>query len=72
MQIGTGIRGLYNLISTFRRFAYYRLLQKLLATADEISKSCCVGENEENNMKNRSQEVIPYDRNRVSNNVLLS
>ncbi|KAH8334868.1 hypothetical protein KR074_010059 [Drosophila pseudoananassae] len=39
--------------------------EKLLATADEISKSCCVGENEENAMKNRSQEVIPYDRNRV-------
>ncbi|KAH8288061.1 hypothetical protein KR018_011091, partial [Drosophila ironensis] len=39
--------------------------EKLLATADEISKSCCVGENEENAMKNRSQEIIPYDRNRV-------
>ncbi|KAH8296358.1 hypothetical protein KR054_005199 [Drosophila jambulina] len=39
--------------------------EKLLATTDEISKSCCVGETEENNMKNRSQEIIPYDRNRV-------
>ncbi|KQS43863.1 tyrosine-protein phosphatase 69D isoform X1 [Drosophila erecta] len=39
--------------------------EKLLVTADEISKSCSVGENEENNMKNRSQEIIPYDRNRV-------
>lgn len=67
MQIGNGIRGLYSVLSTCRRFAYYYLFQKLLATADEISKSCSVGENEENNMKNRSQEIIPYDRNRVSN-----
>ncbi|XP_017137165.1 tyrosine-protein phosphatase 69D [Drosophila miranda] len=39
--------------------------EKLLITMDEVNKSCSVGENEENNSKNRSLEVIPYDRNRV-------
>ncbi|XP_030375463.1 tyrosine-protein phosphatase 69D [Scaptodrosophila lebanonensis] len=39
--------------------------EKLLSTTEEVSKSCCIGESEENMSKNRSQEIIPYDRNRV-------
>lgn len=40
--------------------------QKLLNATDEINKTCSVGEVEENMSKNRSNEIIPYDRNRVS------
>lgn len=32
---------------------------------DELNKSCSVGSSEENAIKNRSDCVIPYDRNRV-------
>lgn len=32
---------------------------------DETNKSCAVGASEENRNKNRSDSVIPYDRNRV-------
>lgn len=32
---------------------------------DETSKACDIGVNEENRDKNRSENVIPYDRNRV-------
>lgn len=39
--------------------------EKLITTTDEINKSCSVGEVEENMLKNRSHEIIPYDRNRV-------
>ncbi|XP_062132000.1 tyrosine-protein phosphatase 69D isoform X1 [Drosophila sulfurigaster albostrigata] len=39
--------------------------EKLISTADEINKTCSVGEVEENMQKNRSHEIIPYDRNRV-------
>ncbi|KAH8405403.1 hypothetical protein KR222_011331, partial [Zaprionus bogoriensis] len=39
--------------------------EKLLNSTDEINKSCSVGESEENMPKNRSNEIIPYDRNRV-------
>ncbi|XP_037935932.1 tyrosine-protein phosphatase 69D isoform X2 [Teleopsis dalmanni] len=39
--------------------------EKLLTVADETNKSCSVGSNEENVIKNRSESVIPYDRNRV-------
>ncbi|XP_030571303.1 tyrosine-protein phosphatase 69D [Drosophila novamexicana] len=39
--------------------------EKLINTTDEINKSCSVGETKENMLKNRSHEIIPYDRNRV-------
>ncbi|XP_014090961.2 tyrosine-protein phosphatase 69D isoform X2 [Bactrocera oleae] len=39
--------------------------EKLLAITDETAKSSEVGSNKENMPKNRSEAVIPYDRNRV-------
>ncbi|KAM8708791.1 hypothetical protein ACLKA7_015717 [Drosophila subpalustris] len=39
--------------------------ERLITMTDEINKTCSVGEVEENMQKNRSHEVIPYDRNRV-------
>lgn len=38
---------------------------KLEVLVNDRGKSCCVGSSEENKLKNRSEEVIPYDRNRV-------
>lgn len=39
--------------------------EKLVLLVDERGKSCSVGGSEENKMKNKTEEVIPYDRNRV-------
>lgn len=39
--------------------------QKVKGFLDETSKSSDVGVNDENRSKNRSESVIPYDRNRV-------
>ncbi|XP_055854792.1 tyrosine-protein phosphatase 69D [Episyrphus balteatus] len=39
--------------------------EKIKAIADETNKSCSVGSGDENMNKNRSESVIPYDRNRV-------
>ena len=42
-----------------------REYEKIKAHQDDIKKTCTVGSSEENAQKNRSEEVIPYDRNRV-------
>uniref|UniRef100_A0A1A9VMX8 protein-tyrosine-phosphatase n=1 Tax=Glossina austeni TaxID=7395 RepID=A0A1A9VMX8_GLOAU len=39
--------------------------EKLQMMSDETNKSCSVGASEQNATKNRSELVIPYDRNRV-------
>ncbi|XP_055318349.1 tyrosine-protein phosphatase 69D isoform X2 [Sitodiplosis mosellana] len=39
--------------------------ERLNSVLDETNKSCAVGASEENRNKNRSDSVIPYDRNRV-------
>ncbi|XP_055376748.1 tyrosine-protein phosphatase 69D [Condylostylus longicornis] len=39
--------------------------EKIKAVVDETNKSCSVGSGEENLSKNRSDAVIPFDRNRV-------
>ncbi|KAK6641042.1 hypothetical protein RUM44_012741 [Polyplax serrata] len=39
--------------------------EKLQVLVNDREKSCCVGNSEENKSKNRSEDVIPYDRNRV-------
>lgn len=38
---------------------------KIKSLQDDIRKTCAVGSGEENLAKNRSEEVIPFDRNRV-------
>lgn len=38
---------------------------KIKSLQDDVRKTCAVGSGEENLAKNRSEEVIPYDRNRV-------
>lgn len=43
----------------------YETFQRLNSVLDETNKSCAVGASEENRSKNRSDSVIPYDRNRV-------
>lgn len=56
-----------NNIKLFNFFLIYpSTLKKLINTTDEINKTCSVGETKENMLKNRCQEIIPYDRNRVS------
>lgn len=51
----------------------YSLLfvQKLQSMNDELNKSCSVGSSDENAIKNRSDCVIPFDRNRVRYSLLL-
>ncbi|CAD7082783.1 unnamed protein product [Hermetia illucens] len=39
--------------------------ERIKSIQDETNKSCSVGSGEENSNKNRSELVIPYDRNRV-------
>ncbi|KAG5682132.1 hypothetical protein PVAND_011508 [Polypedilum vanderplanki] len=39
--------------------------EKIKQLQDDIKKTCAVGSGEENQPKNRSQDVIPFDRNRV-------
>ncbi|KAM7358825.1 protein tyrosine phosphatase 69D isoform 2-T3 [Cochliomyia hominivorax] len=39
--------------------------EKLQTINDETNKSCSVGSSEQNLIKNRSDVIIPYDRNRV-------
>lgn len=39
--------------------------QKIKSITDESNKTCAVGSGEENRCKNRSDLVIPFDRNRV-------
>lgn len=41
------------------------ILQKIKGILDETSKNATAGNLEENRSKNRSEDVIPYDRNRV-------
>lgn len=41
------------------------ILQKINSLLDETNKNCSVGASEENRNKNRSDSVIPFDRNRV-------
>jgi protein-tyrosine phosphatase len=38
---------------------------RIKSIQEETKKTCAVGSGEENSMKNRSQQVIPFDRNRV-------
>lgn len=40
-------------------------LQKICSLADETNKNCSAGTSEENRSRNRSESVIPFDRNRV-------
>lgn len=46
-------------------FQIYDILQRLNSVLDETNKSCAVGASEENRSRNRSDSVIPFDRNRV-------
>jgi protein-tyrosine phosphatase len=39
--------------------------ERIKSIQDDIRKTCAVGSGEENLAKNRSEEVIPFDRNRV-------
>lgn len=39
--------------------------ERIKTVQDDIKRTSVVGNNEENRQKNRSEEVIPYDRNRV-------
>lgn len=39
--------------------------EKLRAHQDDIRKTCAVGSGDENMPKNRNEDVIPFDRNRV-------
>lgn len=39
--------------------------EKIKSIQDDIRKTSAVGSGEDNSAKNRSEEVIPYDRNRV-------
>jgi len=38
---------------------------KLKSINEDVKKTCAVGSGEENRLKNRSDMIIPYDRNRV-------
>lgn len=40
-------------------------MQKIKSITDDTNKTCAVGQGEENHCKNRSELVIPFDRNRV-------
>ena len=46
-------------------FETFYVLQKLLIVADESNKAITVASTEENSVKNRCADAIPYDRNRV-------
>lgn len=39
--------------------------EKIKSIQDDIRKTCAVGSAEENLAKNRNEEIIPFDRNRV-------
>lgn len=41
------------------------MLQKIKSITDDTNKTCAVGQGDENRCKNRSELVIPFDRNRV-------
>lgn len=40
-------------------------MQRIKSISDDTSKSCAVGNSDEHCHKNRSELVIPFDRNRV-------
>jgi len=42
-----------------------QLYEKIRSIQDDIKKTCAVGSGDENLAKNRNEEVIPFDRNRV-------
>jgi protein-tyrosine phosphatase len=42
-----------------------REYEKVKSFQDDVRKTCAVGSGDENRPKNRSEDVIPYDRNRV-------
>lgn len=46
-------------------FNFFHSIQRLNSVLDESNKNCAAGSSEENRNKNRSDSVIPYDRNRV-------
>lgn len=39
--------------------------QKIKSITDDLKKTCTVGSSENNQSKNRSEQIIPFDRNRV-------
>lgn len=44
---------------------FFPFLQKIKSVLDETNKNATAGNLEENRSKNRSEDVIPFDRNRV-------
>lgn len=58
---------LFSLLNIFLKRFFFQIyeFQKIKSIIDDIRKSCAIANNEENTVKNRSQHVIPFDRNRV-------